>query len=156
MEALQKLGAMAPSKKSASEIVALMTNSVLHGNSDPAESEIIVAWLEGICKEYRKNADVKELLKKKLEESFGKISIEGKGDISLVSTPSYDYGVSALYRKLEREEEEIKEKKKAIEAALKNASEVTPYVDGETGEVFTTPPVDGDKKTVRVTLSKGA
>jgi len=155
MEALQKLGTIVPSKENQAAMIKSMVEAVVVGDTNPIEAEVFVTFLEGLCKEYRKNENVKNLVKDTLEENGGKIDTDS-AKVTLVKTKVYDYLVSAKYRELDAEGERIKELKKSIEEALKNASDLTPFNDPLDGTIITIPPIDQERVSVRVVLNKEA
>lgn len=63
----------------------------------------------------------------------------------------YDYSQSTSWSSLQSTIEEARNRQKAIEEQMKKASEHTPYIDAESGEVITGVPKQS-KKIIKITL----
>lgn len=121
-----------PATKSEQEaLVNGFIANVLVGIHDPVEVEIAMATMENIVKLYRKDPRVKSLLVDIVEKEGGKITTPN-ATISLTETAvEYDYADSKTWREASRVLDQAKERIKQIETALKNASELNPFIDGE-------------------------
>ena len=121
-----------PTTKSEQEaLVNGFIANVLVGIHDPIEVEIAMATMENIVKLYRKDPRVKSLLVDIVEKEGGKI-VAPNATISLTETAvEYDYASCKRWREASRVLDRAKEKIKEIETALKNASELAPFIDGD-------------------------
>ena len=127
-----------PETKSQQEVfVGKLIESVKQGVISPLKAEAIICNLEQVAKSYRGSPDVKDMLLQaikfrggKCKDFNAKFQIEEAGVI-------YDYENSKTWRDLTREIEELNEKRKTIEAALKLATPEVPFVDPTNAEKIT-------------------
>lgn len=144
-----------PATKSEQEaLVNGFIANVLVGIHDPIEVEVAMATMENIVKLYRKDSRIKSLLVDIVEKEGGKITTPN-ATISLTETAvEYDYANSKRWREASRVLDRAKEKIKEIETALKNASELAPFIDGD-GEDDKICNIDKtSKRTITVKINK--
>ena len=127
-----------PETKSQQEVfVSKLIESVKQGAISPLKAEAIIANLEQVAKAYRANNEVKDMLLQAVQFRGGKCEdFNAKFQVSEAGVV-YDYENSKTWRDLTREIEELNEKRKTIEAALKLATPEVPFVDPTNGEQIT-------------------
>lgn len=144
-----------PATKSEQEaLVNGFIANVLVGIHDPVEVEIAMATMENIVKLYRKDNRIKSLLVDIVEKEGGKITTPN-ATISLTETAvEYDYTDSKTWREASRVLDQAKERIKQIETALKNATELNPFIDGEgeDGKIYNINKTS--KRTITVKINK--
>ena len=131
-------------------LVAEVVSEVKEGYRNPLETVIklkaISKAADNICNEIMGTAVDEANKYAKGEKAYGaKIDVRETG-------VKYDFSKSQTWRDLIIKKQEIEEQIKAIETAMKNASEYSPYVDILTGEVITTPAPRQSKTIVAVTF----
>lgn len=144
-----------PATKSEQEaLVNGFIANVLIGIHDPIEVEIAMATMENIVKLYRKDSRIKSLLVDIVEKEGGKI-VTPNATISLTETAvEYNYEDSKTWREASRVLDQAKERIKQIETALKNATELNPFIDGEgeDGKIYNIGKTS--KRTITVKINK--
>lgn len=123
---IQTLATLPTSKEGIQQVVEGMKFSVLIGETDVLQAEVIVKVMEDICKAYRKDEQVKEKLLEKVTE---KTSAYGATFVPRSGSKSWDYSDCNKWCDLQQELELLKEKIKAVESGLQNASDDTPFKD---------------------------
>lgn len=152
-EVMSALSVMPETKEQQTVFVDKLIDSVVSGQTDPLKAEALIVNVEAVCKAYRKDKQVKELLLAKVKEGGGKVD-DYNANFSVMETGViYDYELSKTWRDLTADIEQKKEKVKAIELALRNCSEVTPFVDTTSGEIITFCPKVASE-TVKVVIKK--
>ena len=130
--------ALMPETKSQQEVfVSKLIESVKQGAISPLKAEAIICNLEQVSKAYRANPDVKNMLLQAVQFKGGKCEdFNAKFQVAEAGVV-YDYENSKTWRDLTVGIEELNEKRKTIEAALKLASPEVPFVDPTNGEKIT-------------------
>ena len=136
-ELVSTLALMPETKREQDVFVGKLIESVKQGAISPLKAEAIIANLEQVAKAYRANAEVKDMLLQavlfkggKCEDFNAKFQVAEAGVV-------YDYENSKTWRDLTIQIEELNEKRKTIEAALKLATSEVPFVDPTNGEKIT-------------------
>ena len=133
-ELVSALSLMPETKSQQDVFVSKLIESVKQGAISPLKAEAIIANLEQVAKAYRAANDVKEMLLQAVQFRGGKCEdFNAKFQVSEAGV-IYDYENSKTWRDLTREIEELNEKRKTIEAALKLATTEVPFVDPTNGE----------------------
>ena len=115
----------------------LSINFPTNTSCSPLKAEAIIANLEQVAKAYRANNEVKEMLLKAVKDKGGKCEdFNTKFQVAEAGVV-YDYENSKTWRDLTIEIEELNEKRKTIEAALKLATPEVPFVDPTNAEKIT-------------------
>lgn len=142
-----------PATKEQQELVAQRwVEKSLAGEVNPLEAEAWIVAVENTIKAYRSNKELRQHLVDEVEKLGGKAVI-GSTTITLTETSvNYDYSDSAKWREIDRTIEGLTEKRKRIETALKNASEDTPFDDGNFNKI--THIEKTSKKTIKVNVAK--
>ncbi len=143
-----------PETKSQQEVfVSKLIESVKHGAISPLKAEAIICNLEQVAKAYRANYEVREMLLQAVQFKGGKCEdFNAKFQIAETGV-IYDYENSKTWRDLTVEIEELNEKRKTIEAALKLATPEVPFIDPTNGEKITECK-KVFKKIVKTTINK--
>ena len=130
--------ALMPETKSQQEVfVGKLIESVKQGAISPLKAEAIICNLEQVAKAYRANNEVKDMLLQAVQFRGGKCDdFNAKFQVAEAGVV-YDYENSKTWRDLTREIEELNEKRKTIEAALKLATPEVPFVDPTNAEKIT-------------------
>jgi hypothetical protein len=142
-----------PTTKEQQELVAnRWAEQAINGEVDPLEAEVYIASIENLVKCYRANKELREHLVNIVEHEGGKVKV-GNTTISVAETSvTYEYEQSKKWRDLDREIEILTARRKSIETALKNATEDTPFDDGDFNRICHCPKTS--KKTIKVTIEK--
>ena len=136
-ELVSTLALMPETKREQDVFVDKLVESVKQGAISPLKAEAIICNLEQVSKAYRANPDVKNMLLKAVKDKGGKCEdFNAKFQVAEAGV-IYDYENSKTWRDLTREIEELNEKRKTIEAALKLATPEVPFVDPTNGEKIT-------------------
>ena len=127
-----------PETKSQQEVfVGKLIESVKQGAISPLKAEAIIANLEQVAKAYRANNEVKDMLLQAVQFRGGKCEdFNAKFQVAEAGVV-YDYENSKTWRDLTIEIENLNEKRKTIEAALKLATPEVPFVDPTNCEKIT-------------------
>ena len=130
--------ALMPETKSQQDIfVGKLVESVKFGAISPLKAEAIICNIEQVAKAYRANHEVKDMLLQAVQFKGGKCEdFNAKFQVA-ESGVIYDYENSKTWRDLTREIENLNEKRKTIEAALKLVTPEVPFVDPTNGEKIT-------------------
>ena len=141
-----------PSSKGEQEaLVNGFIANVLVGIHDPIEVEMAMATMENIIKLYRKDTRIKSLLVEIIKKNGGKITTDN-GTLSVAETSvEYAYEECSKWREASRVLDDAKEQLKNIENALKNATEMNPFIDGD-NKIYNLPKTS--KETVKIALNK--
>ena len=136
-ELASTLALMPETKREQDIFVDKLVESVKQGAISPLKAEAIIANREQVAKAYRANAEVKDMLLQavlfkggKCEDFNAKFQVAEAGVV-------YDYENSKTWRDLTVEIENLNEKRKTIESALKLATKEVPFVDPTNGEKIT-------------------
>lgn len=142
-----------PTTKEQQELVAnRWAEQAINGEVNPLEAEVYIASIENLVKCYRANKELREHLVDIVEQDGGKVKV-GNTTISVSETSvTYEYEQSKKWRDLDRQIEELTARRKSIETALKNATEETPFDDGDFNRICHCPKTS--KKTIKVTIEK--
>ena len=152
-ELVSALSLMPETKREQDVFVGKLIESVKGGVISPLKAEAIICNLEQVSKAYRANPDVKNMLLKAVKDKGGKCEdFNAKFQVADAGV-IYDYENSKTWRDLTREIEELNEKRKTIEAALKLATPEVPFVDPTNGEKITECK-KVFKKIVKTTINK--
>ena len=136
-ELVSTLALMPETKREQDVFVDKLVESVKQGAISPLKAEAIICNLEQVAKAYRANPDVKNMLLKAVKDKGGKCEdFNAKFQVAEAGVV-YDYENSKTWRDLTREIEELNEKRKTIEAALKLATPEVPFVDPTNSEKIT-------------------
>lgn len=142
-----------PTTKEQQELVAnRWAEQAINGEVNPLEAEVYIASIENLVKCYRANKELREHLVNIVEHEGGKVKV-GNTTISVAETSvTYEYEQSKKWRDLDRQIEDLTARRKSIETALKNATEDTPFDDGDFNRICHCPKTS--KKTIKVTIEK--
>jgi hypothetical protein len=142
-----------PTTKEQQELVAnRWAEQAINGEVNPLDAEVYIASIENLVKCYRANKELREHLVDIVEQEGGKVKV-GNTTISVSETSvTYEYEQSKKWRDLDRQIEELTARRKSIETALKNATEDTPFDDGDFNKICNCPKTS--KKTIKVTIEK--
>ena len=136
-ELVSTLALMPETKKQQEVFVDKLVESVKQGAISPLKAEAIICNLEQVSKAYRANAEVKGMLLKEVKDKCGKCEdFNAKFQVAEAGVV-YDYENSKTWRDLTIQIENLNEKRKTIEAALKLATPEVPFVDPTNGEKIT-------------------
>ena len=136
-ELVSALSLMPETKSQQDVFVGKLIESVKCGVISPLKAEAIIANLEQVSKAYRANNEVKDMLLQAVQFRGGKCEdFNAKFQVSEAGVV-YDYENSKTWRDLTIEIENLNEKRKTIEAALKLATPEVPFVDPTNGEKIT-------------------
>ena len=136
-ELVSTLALMPETKRKQDVFVDKLVESVKQGAISPLKAEAIIANLEQVAKAYRANAEVKDMLLQAVQFKGGKCEdFNAKFQVAEAGVV-YDYENSKTWRDLTIQIEELNEKRKTIEAALKLATSEVPFVDPTNGEKIT-------------------
>ena len=136
-ELVSTLALMPETKREQEVFVDKLVESVKQGAISPLKAEAIIANLEQVAKAYRANAEVKDMLLQAVQFKGGKCEdFNAKFQVAEAGVV-YDYENSKTWRDLTIQIEELNEKRKTIEAALKLATSEVPFVDPTNGEKIT-------------------
>ena len=136
-ELVSTLALMPETKREQDVFVDKLVESVKQGAISPLKAEAIICNLEQVAKAYRANAEVKDMLLQAVQFKGGKCEdFNAKFQVAEASVV-YDYENSKTWRDLTIEIENLNEKRKTIEAALKLATTEVPFVDPTNGEKIT-------------------
>ena len=136
-ELVSALSLMPETKKQQEVFVDKLVESVKQGAISPLKAEAIICNLEQVARAYRANNEVKDMLLQAVRFQGGKCeNFNAKFQVSEAGV-IYDYENSKTWRDLTIEIEELNEKRKTIEAALKLATPEVPFVDPTNGEKIT-------------------
>ena len=128
-ELVSTLALMPETKREQEVFVDKLVESVKQGAISPLKAEAIIANLEQVAKAYRANAEVKDMLLQAVQFKGGKCEdFNAKFQVAEAGVV-YDYENSKTWRNLTIEIEDLNEKRKTIEAALKLATPEVPFVD---------------------------
>lgn len=142
-----------PTTKEQQELVAnRWAEQAINGEVNPLEAEVYIASIENLVKFYRGNKELREHLVDIVKQEGGKVKI-GTTTISVAETSvTYEYEQSKKWRDLDRQIEDLTARRKNIETALKNATEDTPFDDGDFNRICHCPKTS--KETIKVTIEK--
>lgn len=142
-----------PTTKEQQELVAnRWAEQAINGEVDALEAEVYIASIENLVKCYRANKELRDHLVTLVENEGGKMKV-GNTTISVAETGvTYEYEQSKKWRDLDRQIEELTARRKNIETALKNATEDTPFDDGDFNTICHCPKTS--RKTIKVTIEK--
>ena len=136
-ELVSTLALMPETKREQDIFVGKLVESVKQGAISPLKAEAIIANLEQVAKAYRANAEVKDMLLQAVQFKGGKCEdFNAKFQVAEAGVV-YDYENSKTWRDLTIEIENLNEKRKTIESALKLATTEVPFVDPTNGEKIT-------------------
>ena len=136
-ELVSTLALMPETKREQEVFVDKLVESVKQGAISPLKAEAIICNLEQVSKAYRANAEVKDMLLQAVQFKGGKCEdFNAKFQVAEAGVV-YDYENSKTWRDLTIEIENLNEKRKTIEAALKVATHEVPFVDPTNGEKIT-------------------
>ena len=136
-ELVSALSLMPETKREQDIFVDKLVESVKQGGISPLKAEAIICNLEQVAKAYRANKEVKDMLLNVVQFRGGKCEdFNAKFQVAEAGVV-YDYENSKTWRDLTIEIEELNEKRKTIEAALKLATPEVPFVDPTNGEKIT-------------------
>ena len=136
-ELVSTLALMPETKKQQEVFVDKLVESVKQGAISPLKAEAIICNLEQVSKAYRANAEVKGMLLKAVKDKGGKCEdFNAKFQVAEAGV-IYDYENLKTWRDLTVQIENLNEKRKTIEAALKLATPEVPFVDPTNGEKIT-------------------
>ena len=136
-ELASTLALMPETKREQDIFVDKLVESVKQGAISPLKAEAIICNLEQVSKAYRANPDVKDMLLQAVQFKGGKCEdFNAKFQVAEAGVV-YDYENSKAWRDLTVEIENLNEKRKTIEAALKLATSEVPFVDPTNGEKIT-------------------
>ena len=136
-ELVSKLAIMPETKREQDIFVDKLVESVKQGAISPLKAEAIITNLEQVAKAYRANRDVKNMLLQAVKIRGGKCEVFNAKFQVAEAGVVYDYENSKTWRDLTRQIEELNEKRKMIEAALKIATPEVPFVDPTNVEKIT-------------------
>ena len=137
-------------KEEIANVAFNLTNAVTEDGMNPLKLLIQLKAIQKVAEQVIANINdlaIDEACKYgKDEKVFGaKISVKEVGT-------KYDYTHCTKWNNLQAEIDAIKAKQKAIETALKIASEDVPFVDNDSGEIITQPAPKKSTTTVAVTF----
>ena len=136
-ELVSALSLMPETKREQDIFVDKLVESVKQGAISPLKAEAIICNLEQVAKAYRANREVKDMLLQAVQFKGGKCEdFNAKFQVAEAGVV-YDYENSKTWRDLTVEIEELNEKRKTIEAALKIVTPEVPFVDPMNGEKIT-------------------
>ena len=136
-ELVSALSLMPETKREQDIFVDKLVESVKQGAISPLKAEAIICNLEQVSKAYRANKEVKDMLLQAVQFKGGKCEdFNAKFQVAEAGVV-YDYENSKTWRDLTIEIENLNEKRKTIEAALKLATPEVPFVDPTNGEKIT-------------------
>ena len=136
-ELVSTLALMPETKREQDIFVGKLVESVKQGAISPLKAEAIIANLEQVAKAYRANAEVKDMLLQAVQFKGGKCEdFNAKFQVAEAGVV-YDYENSKTWRDLTIQIEDLNEKRKTIESALKLATTEVPFVDPTNGEKIT-------------------
>ena len=136
-ELVSTLALMPETKREQDVFVDKLVESVKQGVISPLKAEAIICNLEQVAKAYRANNEVKDMLLQAVQFKGGKCEdFNAKFQVAEAGVV-YDYENSKTWRDLTIQIEELNEKRKTIEAALKLATTEVPFVDPTNGEKIT-------------------
>ena len=136
-ELVSTLALMPETKREQDVFVGKLVESVKQGAISPLKAEAIICNLEQVSKAYRANNEVKDMLLQAVQFKGGKCEdFNAKFQVAEAGVV-YDYENSKTWRDLTIQIEELNEKRKTIEAALKLATPEVPFVDPTNGEKIT-------------------
>ena len=136
-ELVSALSLMPETKREQDIFVDKLVESVKQGGISPLKAEAIICNLEQVSKAYRANKEVKDMLLQAVQFKGGKCEdFNAKFQVAEAGVV-YDYENSKTWRDLTIEIENLNEKRKTIEAALKLATPEVPFVDPTNGEKIT-------------------
>ena len=136
-ELVSTLALMPETKREQEVFVGKLIESVKQGAISPLKAEAIIANLEQVAKAYRANNEVKDMLLQAVQFKGGKCEdFNAKFQVAETGVV-YDYENSKTWRDLTIEIENLNEKRKTIESALKLATTEVPFVDPTNGEKIT-------------------
>ena len=136
-ELVSTLALMPETKREQDIFVGKLVESVKQGGISPLKAEAIICNLEQVAKAYRANNEVKDMLLQAVQFKGGKCEdFNAKFQVAEAGVV-YDYENSKTWRDLTIEIEELNEKRKTIESALKLATPEVPFVDPTNGEKIT-------------------
>ena len=136
-ELVSALSLMPETKREQDIFVGKLVESVKQGAISPLKAEAIICNLEQVSKAYRANNEVKDMLLQAVQFKGGKCEdFNAKFQVAEAGVV-YDYENSKTWRDLTVEIENLNEKRKTIEAALKLATTEVPFVDPTNGEKIT-------------------
>lgn len=152
-EVMSTLAMMPETKEQQTIFVEKLVQAVVSGQTDVLKAESLMVNIESVCKAYRKDKEVKDLMLAKVKENGGKIEAFNANFSIMETGVIYDYEVSKAWRDVSIQIEALNEKRKQLELGLRNCSEVTPFVDIISGEVIT---FCGkvSSETIKVTIKK--
>ena len=136
-ELVSTLALMPETKREQDIFVGKLVESVKQGAISPLKAEAIICNLEQVAKAYRANNEVKDMLLQAVQFKGGKCEdFNAKFQVAEAGVV-YDYENSKTWRDLTIEIENLNEKRKTIESALKLATKEVPFVDPTNGEKIT-------------------
>ena len=136
-ELASTLALMPETKREQDIFVDKLVESVKQGAISPLKAEAIICNLEQVAKAYSENAEVKDMLLQAVQFKGGKCEdFNAKFQVAEAGVV-YDYENSKTWRDLTIEIENLNEKRKTIESALKLATKEVPFVDPTNGEKIT-------------------
>ena len=136
-ELVSTLALMPETKREQEVFVDKLVESVKQGAISPLKAEAIIANLEQVAKAYRANNEVKDMLLQAVQFKGGKCEdFNAKFQVAEAGVV-YDYENSKTWRDLTIQIENLNEKRKTIESALKLATKEVPFVDPTNGEKIT-------------------
>ena len=136
-ELVSTLALMPETKREQEVFVGKLIESVKQGGISPLKAEAIICNLEQVARAYRAANEVKEMLLNVVQFKGGKCEdFNAKFQVAEAGVV-YDYENSKTWRDLTIQIEELNEKRKTIESALKLATPEVPFVDPTNGEKIT-------------------
>jgi hypothetical protein len=113
-----------------------------------------IAAMEEFARQVRRDERFVELLRDEIIKHNGRVTTPSGAKLEICEAGvSYDYSADTGWSSLEREIQELTERKKALEEKLRRIAPGHVWVDQETGEVLEGP-MKASKSTYRITLAK--
>ena len=129
-----------------------LIQSTLDGEQNPLTTEVKIAALEKVIKNYRGSKEIKEAVLNRFERDYPSQRSYNIGNISLEVKETgvkYDYANcdDPVWNKLTNDIEMLKEQLKQRETILKANQKQWTYIDEETGAVYTINPAPKSSTT---------
>lgn len=147
---LIKLENVPVTKGGIEELVKVIEMNIALGDVEALNAYVAIKAMGELVKQLEKN----EAIKKAVLEDLNNGVICDEAKIIKKTATTYDYTCSLTWCELDSKIAELTEKRKVIETALKNASELTPFNDPTNSKVITECPKESEKVTIAVTLNK--
>lgn len=140
-----------PVSKSGIETIAQqIVENIKNGDADPLKAFVAIKAMGELCKSLEKDDQLKNIV---IDAAGNGADVCG-AKISKRQSCTYDYTCSIEWCNIDSEIAKLTDRRKQIETALKNASDLSPFVDPCNFKKITQCPKNSEKTTISVTLKK--